>query len=109
MSEVSNAPAGREFGRMPIPPLSAGKYEVRLARTAEEVAAAQKLRYRVMYEERGGRPSLDKVVASADVDEWDDRAFHIIVVDKTSPALRVMGTLRLVSNLQLERRQRFYT
>ncbi|MCB1693176.1 MAG: GNAT family N-acetyltransferase [Pseudomonadales bacterium] len=98
-----------DFGIRPIAPVQAGKYEVRLARTPEEVAAAQKLRYRVMYQEKGGRPDLQKVKLEADVDQWDERAFHIIVVEKDSSPVNVLGTLRLVSNLRLTSGQHFYT
>ena len=35
----------------------AGDFEVRLAKTAEEIDAAQALRYRIFYEEMAARPS----------------------------------------------------
>ncbi len=98
-----------DFGATPMTPIAAGKYEVRLARTPAEITAAQNLRYRVMYQEKGGRPSLDKVRYQSDADEWDARACHVIVVDTAEPATRVVGTLRLVSNLCLDPAQRFYT
>ncbi len=103
------ADAGMNLGTVPVVPMRAGKYEVRLARTPEEIEAAQKLRYRVMYEERGGRPALEKVRLGADVDEWDDIAWHVIVTDTTASSLSVLGTLRLVSNLRLKPGQKFYT
>lgn len=92
-----------------IAPITAGRYQVRLASSAQEVLLAQKLRYQVMYAEKGGRPDLNKVKMKADIDEWDDCAHHIIVVDKKADSLQVVGTLRLVSNLMLDENQHFYT
>ena len=34
-------------------------------------SAAQRLRYRTLYVERGGRPDDTKVIAEMDADEWD--------------------------------------
>jgi putative hemolysin len=62
-----------------------------------------------MYQEKGGRPDLYKVKMKADVDEWDESAQHIIVVDKRADSLTVVGTLRMVSNLTLREGQPFYT
>ena len=93
----------------PIKPIVAGRYEARLANSSREIQLAQKLRYQVMYQEKGGRPDLNKVKMKADVDEWDACAQHIVVLDKKAESLKVVGTLRLVSNLSLEAGQRFYT
>jgi len=90
-----------------IDPIRAGKYEARFALTPDEVRQAQALRYDVMYAEKGGRPDLKKVHARADIDEWDDNAFHIVVIDQTNNA--VVGTLRLVCSERLEVGQKFYT
>ena len=92
-----------------LPPITAGRYEVRLARTSHEIRLAQQLRYQVMYAEKGGRPDLHKVKEKADIDEWDPQAFHIIVTDKRAETLKIVGTLRLVSNLCLAPDQAFYT
>lgn len=92
-----------------IAPIKAGRYEVKFARTPNEVRLAQELRYRVMYAEKGGKPDLVKVKEQADLDEWDEVAFHVIVTDNNAPALKVVGTLRLVSNLALNEDQKFYT
>lgn len=89
--------------------IRAGRYEVRLANTAEEILEGQQLRYRVMYAEKGGRPDLDKVRRQADIDEWDPVGHHIIVSDTRGEGSPIMGTLRLVSNFRLAQDQRFYT
>ncbi len=93
--------------------VSAGRYEARLARTSQEVLQAQRLRYQVMYLEKGGHPDLNKIRLKADVDEWDECAHHIIVLDNKavdSPdEHKIVGTLRLVSNETLTAGQHFYT
>lgn len=90
-----------------IAPIRAGKYEVRFAATATEVRQAQELRFAVMYAENGGRPDLKKMQARADIDEWDENAFHIVVIDNSSG--EVVGTLRLVCSARLNEGQTFYT
>ena len=90
-----------------IAPIRAGKYEARFAMTADEIRQAQTLRYDVMYAEKGGHPDLKKVHAHADIDEWDDQAFHIVVIDHSNSA--VVGTLRLVCSERLAAGQKFYT
>jgi L-ornithine Nalpha-acyltransferase len=92
-----------------VDPIVAGRYEVKLASSAREILLAQKLRYQVMYQEKGGRPDLVKAKMKADIDEWDASAQHIIVLDRKGKTLKVVGTLRLVSNLTLKEGQRFYT
>jgi len=92
-----------------LTPIVVGHYEVRLARTSAEVFLAQKLRYEVMYLEKNGRPDLGKIKAEADIDEWDECAHHIIVLDTRSEKTKIVGTLRLVSNLMLATEQKFYT
>jgi len=91
-----------------LEPFAAGPYSVRLAESGEEIEAAQRLRYEVMYGEWGGKPDPAKVASRSDADEWDPLAYHIIVTDGRADG-RVVGTLRLVSNLCLEPGQRFYT
>lgn len=86
----------------------AGPYQVRLAATAAEIAAAQALRYQVFYQENHGSPTPEMVATGREIDEWDDNAYHIIVTDSKN-ADAVVGTLRLVSNLRLNQGQEFYT
>jgi len=106
MSELS--PDLSSFSRT-LAPVVAGRYEARLANSPQEILQAQKLRYQVMYAEKGGRPDLHKVKNKADIDQWDDCAHHIVVVDNKNKPSKVVGTLRLVSNLSLADNQLFYT
>ncbi|MEM6707422.1 MAG: GNAT family N-acyltransferase [Pseudomonadota bacterium] len=90
-------------------PITAGHYEVRMASSAWEIREAQRLRYRLLYLERGGRPDAEKTQTEADADEWDENAYHVIVVDRRDAAERVVGTLRMVAAADLQDGQRFYT
>ncbi|NEX45053.1 GNAT family N-acetyltransferase [Pseudotabrizicola algicola] len=58
-------------------PLSRGRYEVRLAQTAAEIGAAQRLRHSAFLAARG------KARASGqDADAYDDTASHVLVFDQ---------------------------
>jgi putative hemolysin len=88
--------------------MSAGRYDVRLASSEDEVRAAQKLRYEVLYKESGGRVTRQMLNTEREEDEWDQIAYHVVVVDSRNEN-KVVGTVRLVSNLALEKGQAFYT
>ena len=76
----------------PPPPL-----EVYLARDASEVAAAQRLRYRVFQEEWGAHADLEARRMRRDADAYDALMEHIVVVDPSLPRHeRVVGTYRLL-------------
>ncbi len=88
--------------------MSAGHYSVHLAESEEEIRAAQNLRYEVLFKESGGRVTREMLNTQREEDEWDEIAYHIVVVDgKDNDA--VVGTLRLVSNDALAEGQLFYT
>jgi len=88
--------------------MSAGRYDVRLAENAEEVRAAQKLRYEVLYKESGGRITKEMLNVEREEDEWDEIAYHVVVLDRKNDH-QVVGTIRLVSNASLSEDQLFYT
>lgn len=71
--------------------------DVRLAATAEEIVAAQRLRYRVFYEEMGAKPTPEMAAASRDFDAFDDVCDHLLVIDskRGNGADGVVGTYRL--------------
>src|SRR5690242_19457995 len=78
-----------------------GSLEVRLAQTAAEVRQAQKLRYRVFYQEGSAIPSPGRLVARRDVDAYDAICDHLLVIDHDSPDGQtgrptVVGTYRLL-------------
>lgn len=73
-----------------------GPFEVRLAESAEEVAAAQRLRHRAFFGEAGGCPGCDAATPGRDVDRFDDFCDHLLVIDPNENELRVVGTCRLL-------------
>ena len=90
-----------------------GALEVRLAETDAEVEAAQRLRYRVFYEEMSAVPSPAMRDAGRDFDQFDDVCDHLLVVDRSvvdddeQPA--VVGTYRLMRDVDAARAGGFYT
>ncbi|MDP9127389.1 MAG: GNAT family N-acetyltransferase, partial [Pseudomonadota bacterium] len=61
--------------------LRLGSLEVRLAVSAEEVDAAQALRYHVFYEEMGATPTPEMVARRRDFDAFDEHCDHLLVID----------------------------
>lgn len=88
--------------------MSAGRYNVHLAKNQEEVAAAQNLRYRVLFKESGGKLTREMLSKEREEDEWDDIAWHVVVTDAKADNA-VVGTMRLVGNENLASEQAFYT
>ena len=68
-----------------------GALEVRLARTAAEVRQAQKLRYRVFYQEGSAIPNPGRLVARRDVDAYDAICDHLLVLDHAAPTANPSG------------------
>lgn len=84
-----------------------GDLEVRLARSEAEVTAAQKLRYRVFYDEMAARPTADMLASGSDFDDFDRVCDHLLVIDLKSGA--VVGTYRLIRRSAARRFGRFYS
>lgn len=93
-----------------------GSLEVRLARTEQELLAAQELRYKVFYEEMSAGSGGEAHLFSRDEDKYDLHCDHLIVVDTersgtsgTDPAMKIVGTYRLFRQSAAERIGGFYT
>ncbi len=92
-----------------------GALEVRLAQTAAEVRQAQKLRYRVFYQEGSAIPNPGRLFARRDVDAYDAICDHLLVLDQAArdsqannrPA--VVGTYRLLRQPLAEEYGGFYS
>jgi len=92
-----------------------GSLEVRLAQTAAEVRQAQKLRYRVFYQEGAAIPNPGRLFARRDIDGYDAICDHLLVLDHAArdrsalnrPA--VVGTYRLLRQPLAEEYGGFYT
>jgi putative hemolysin len=92
-----------------------GSLEVRLARSAKEVKAAQRLRYKVFYEEMSAAADVKALVSRRDSDMFDPLCDHLLVLDHggpephVRPRPRVVGTYRLLRQDVAERNFGFYT
>lgn len=82
--------------------------EVRLAATAGEIEAAQRLRYRVFHEELGA--GMPAGAEGRDMDAFDEVCDHLIILDRARrPGGEVVGTYRLLRRSVAERHGGFYT
>ena len=85
-----------------------GSLEVRLARSPKDIKRAQKLRYRVFFNEMSAIPDLASRLKRRDMDPFDAICDHLLVIDTAAPAKnktglpglphkpRVVGTYRLL-------------
>jgi putative hemolysin len=91
--------------------LRSGNLEVRLARDAADIDAAQALRYRVFYDELGARPSAAARATRRDSDRFDTYCDHMLVIDHAKGAGpgSIVGTYRLLRRSVAERHDGFYT
>ncbi|GJE58852.1 GNAT family N-acetyltransferase [Methylobacterium trifolii] len=101
---------GPSLGRM-------GSLEVRLATKKAEVRRAQRLRYRVFYEEMSAIPTGMAMLSRRDVDAYDPICDHLLVIDHAAtggkpfpkPRPKVVGTYRLLRGEAAERNFGFYS
>lgn len=81
-----------------IPPtLKTEHITLRLAETPEEIASAQRLRYKTFYQEFNITPPPHVLESGRDSDEYDPYAEHLIVIDESikNPDEKIVGTYRL--------------
>lgn len=92
---------------------TAGALEVRLAETEGEVVQAQRLRYRVFYEEMAAIPTPEMREARRDFDKFDEVCDHLLVIDRNAMGEDgqplVVGTYRLTREEDAARAGGFYT
>lgn len=93
-----------------------GSLEVRLASTPREIRRAQRLRYKVFYEEMSAVPSATARLSRRDADPFDPICDHLLVLDhaaktgrfgKAKP--RVVATSRLLRRDVAEAHGGFYS
>ncbi len=89
----------------------AGSLQVRLARSSEEVDAAQALRYRVFYREMAADPSPEMAARARDFDRFDAYCDHLLVIDhdREKGADHVVGTYRLLRRSVADAHGGFYS
>lgn len=80
--------------------IDAGRFTVRLAETEDDVAAAQRLRYRVFVEEMGAAPLPEDRELRRERDRYDPYFDHLLLIDNEArpadPMDRVAGAYRLL-------------
>jgi len=93
-----------------------GQLEVRLARKKGDVRRAQRLRYKVFYEEMSATPGALAMLSRRDEDAYDSVFDHLLVVDRGDPAKKgrwrrsqVVGTYRVLRQDVAELNDGFYT
>ena len=93
-----------------------GSLEVRLATTAQEIRRAQRLRFKVFYDEGAALPAGASRFFRRDVDDYDAVCDHLLVLEHgTRPARfrtskpKVVGTYRLLRQDVADRHGGFYT
>jgi putative hemolysin len=96
---------------MGISQLNIENVEVRLAQDDAEVKSAQRLRYKVFYEEYAATPSEEMKKAKRDFDEYDQYSDHLVVLDRSieDPQDRIVGTYRLLRKEGADQFGQFYT
>jgi putative hemolysin len=87
--------------------------EIRLATRARDVRLAQKLRFRVFYDEMSATPNPVTYLSKRDIDLYDGICDHLIVIDRSLSKARsrfgVVGTYRLLRQDLAAAHGGFYT
>ena len=93
-----------------------GSLEVRLARKKSEIRRAQRLRYKVFYEEMSATPGALALLSRRDEDQYDAFFDHLLVIDHGDPTdgrrwrrPKVVGTYRVLRQSIADRHDGFYT
>lgn len=84
-------------------------FSVRLAETAQDVEAAQRLRYEVFVRELGGTGPMVDHRARLEADRYDAVADHLLLRDHRRPGAPVVGVYRLMRGEQADRAGQFYS
>ncbi|WP_442881044.1 GNAT family N-acetyltransferase [Bosea sp. (in: a-proteobacteria)] len=92
-----------------------GTLEVRLARGPREIWRAQRLRYRVFYQEMSAKPDVVSRMFRRDADRFDASCDHLLVIDHAARGRfggikpKVVGTYRLMREQAAWRLGGFYS
>lgn len=94
-----------------------GTLEVRLARTTKDIRRAQRLRFKVFFNEMSATPNARAFVSRRDIDPFDRICDHVLVIDHAArtnrfgkPKPKVIGTYRLLrSDVAFAHGTDFYT
>lgn len=105
-------PVARRPHTWPVLAVS-GALEVRIAESDAEIEAAQRLRYRVFYEEMAAAPTPQMRTERRDFDKYDAFCDHLLVIDRNMRDEQgqpvVVGTYRLLRGEVAALHGGFYT
>lgn len=92
--------------------IDAGRFTVRLAESDDDVAAAQRLRYRIFVEEMGATASPENAAERRERDRFDPHFEHLLLIDNESndPDIErgVVGAYRLLRGAKAREGIGFY-
>lgn len=91
---------------------STDHFELKLASTAEDIRAAQHLRYQVFVQELGGQGALVDHDAQLERDEYDPHFDHLMLLDTsrgTTVREQIIGVYRLLRDDMMTKFGRYYT
>ena len=92
-----------------------GSLEVRLARKKSEIRRAQRLRYKVFYEEMSATPNALAILSRRDEDAYDAIVDHLLAIDRGEEGKgrwrrsKVVGTYRVLRQDVADLSDGFYT
>ncbi len=97
----------KEGRKRPMDQTVAGHFKVKLAETAEELRAAQYLRYQVFVTELGGGGPLVNHTAQLEQDDLDPYFDHLLLIDTRNG--EVVGVYRLLRSDKAAQAGRYYS
>ncbi|MGC2225219.1 MAG: GNAT family N-acyltransferase [Methylocella sp.] len=92
-----------------------GPFEVRLATTSREIRKAQRLRFKVFFEEGGATPQQRAALTRRDICRFDKICDHLLVIDKEQlnrfgrKKPKIVGVYRLLRGDTAARHHGFYS
>ena len=99
----------RDLHGLPQTLARSGQFELKLAVTKKEISKAQKLRYRVFFEEGHAIPDAYTRLRRRDICRFDSICDHLIVVDHASSKRKVVGCYRLLRQEVAQANGGFYS
>lgn len=99
----------RNLNGLPQTLARSGQFELKLAVTPKEIRKAQKLRYRVFFDEGQAIPDACARLQRRDMCRFDPICDHLIVVDHASPKRKVVGCYRLLRQEVAQANGGFYS
>ena len=87
-----------------------GQIETRLAKSAFEIEAAQRVRYRVFCEELSAKTGAVTNLAGLDQDEHDQKCDHLLVIDRSGASKEtIIGTQRFLTQNGSDNANNYYS